>query len=106
MLGVSRMDWLKNVEVRRRTGVVRKLSDWVGQSVLRWYGHMVRMDEERQTKKVLRAQVTGGRRRGRPNLRWMDGVSRALEVRGMNVEQGREMAWNRNEWRRMVCGER
>ncbi len=44
-----------------------------------WYGNMVRMDEERQTKKVWRAQVAGGRRRG-PNLRWMDGVSRALEV--------------------------
>ncbi len=48
---------------------------------------MVGMDEERQTKKVWRAQVTGRRRRERPNLRLMDGVSRALEVRGMNVEQ-------------------
>ncbi len=67
---------------------------------------MVRMDEERQTKKVWRAQVTGGRRRGRPNLRWMDGLLRALEVRGLNVEQGREMVWNRNEWKRLVDGER
>ncbi len=65
------------------------------------------MDEERQTKKVWRAQVTGGRRRrGRLNLRWMDGVSRELDVRGMNVEQGREMASNRNEWKRLVDGER
>ncbi len=106
MLGVSRMDRLTNVEVRRRTGVVRKLSDRVDDSVLRWYGHMVRMDEERQTKKVWRAQVRGGRRRGRPNLRWMDGVSRALEVRGMNVDHGREMTWNRNEWKRLLDGER
>ncbi len=27
-------------------------------------------------------------------------------MRGMNVEQGREMAWNRNEWKRLVDGER
>ncbi len=67
---------------------------------------MVRMNEGRQTKKVWRVQVIGMRRRGRPNLRWMDGVSRALEMRGMNVEQGREMAWTRNEWKRMVCGGR
>ncbi len=87
-------------------GVVRKLSDRVDQSVLRWYRHMVRMDEERQTKKVWRAQVTGGRRRGRPNFRWMYGVSRALEMRDMNVEQGREMAWNRNDWKQSVYGER
>ncbi len=33
MLGVSRMDRLTNVEVRRRTGVVRKLSNRVDQSV-------------------------------------------------------------------------
>ncbi len=39
MLGVSRMDRLTNVEVRQRTGVVRKLSDRIDQSVLRWYGH-------------------------------------------------------------------
>ncbi len=85
---------------------MRKLSDRVDQSVLRWFGHMVKMDEEHQTKKVWRVQVTGRRRRGRPNLRWMDGVSRALEVRGMNVEQGREMVWNRNEWKRVVYGVR
>ncbi len=41
-----------------------------------------------------------------PNLRWMDGVSRALDVRDMNVEQGREMEWNRNECKRLVYGER
>ncbi len=67
---------------------------------------MVRMDEEHQTNKVWRAQVTGARRRGRPNLRWMDGVSRALELRVMNVEQGREMVWNMNEWKRLVYGKR
>jgi hypothetical protein len=104
MLGVSRMDRVRNVEVRQRTGVVKKLSERVDQSVLRWYGHMVRMDEERLTKKVWRAQVNGGRSRGRPNIRWMDGVSKALDVRGMNVGQGREIARDRNEWRRVVDG--
>jgi hypothetical protein len=46
------MDRVRNVEVRQRTGVVKKLSERVDQSVLRWYGHMVRMDVERLTKVV------------------------------------------------------
>ncbi len=56
---------------------------------------------------MWRAQITGGRRRGRPNLRWMNGWGiEGAGGAGMNVEQGREMAWNRNEWKRLVDGER
>ena len=102
MVGVSRLDRLRNEEVRRRAGVERKLSERVDQRVLGWYGHMVRMNDERLTKRVWKAEASGVRMRGRPEKRWMDGVVRALGVRGLSLEQGRESASDRREWRVIV----
>ena len=44
------------------------------QRVLRLFGHVERMDEYRMARRVLMAEVSGGRVRGRPRLVWMDGV--------------------------------
>ena len=104
MAGVTRLDRLRNEEVRRRTGVERKLSERVDQKVLGWYGHMVRMSDERLTYKVWKAETNGVRLRGRPQRAWMDGVVRALGARGISVEQGRESARDRREWREIVDG--
>ena len=41
------------------------------------------MDEYRMARRVLMAEVSGGRVRGRPRLGWMDGVKVALGNRGM-----------------------
>ena len=42
--------------------------------------------------RVLMAEVSGGRVRGRPRLGWMDGVKVALGNRGMTVEAARQCA--------------
>ena len=102
MLGVSRVDRVRNEEVRRKTGVGRKLSDRLDQKVLGWYGHMERMNEERLTKRVWSAEAKGVRPRGRPRMKWMDGVKKAMEVRGLSLVQGRERARDRDGWRLIV----
>ncbi len=45
------MDRVRNEEVRRRTGVVKDLAEQAEQGVLRWFGHVERMEEERLVKK-------------------------------------------------------
>ena len=57
-----------------------------------WFGHVERMDEYRMARRVLMADVSGGRVRGRPRLGWMDGVKVALGNRGMTVEAERQCA--------------
>ena len=52
-------------------------------------------------RRVLMAEVSGGRVRGRPRLCWMDGVKVALGNRGMTVE-ARQCAKDRKEWRALV----
>ena len=52
--------------------------------------HVERMDEYRMVRRVLMAEVGGGRVRGRSRLGWMDGVKVALGNRGMTVEVARQ----------------
>ena len=79
LVGVSRMDIVRNEESRRRAGIERELASRVDQRVLRWFGHVERMDDDyRMARRVLMAEVSGGRVRGRPRLGWMDGVKMAL----------------------------
>ena len=55
------MDRVWNEEVRRRAGTETELASTVDQRVLRWFGHVERMDEYRMARRVLIAEVSGGR---------------------------------------------
>ena len=57
-----------------RAGIERELASRADQRVLRWFGHVERMDEYRMAKRVLMSEVSGGQVRGRQRLGWMDGV--------------------------------
>ena len=85
------MDRVTNEELCRRAGIERELASRTDQRVLRWFGHVERMDE-----------MDGGRVRGRPRLGWMDGVKVALGNRGMTVEAARQCAKDRKEQRALV----
>ena len=67
-----------------------------------WFGHVERMDEYRMARRVLMAEVSGGRVRWRPRLGWTDGVKVALANRGMTVEAALQWAKDRKEWRALV----
>ena len=90
------------VEVRRIAGLERELASRADQRVLRWFGHVERMDEYRMARRVLIAAVSGGRVRGRPRVGWMNGVKVALGNRGMTVEAARQCAKDGKEWRVLV----
>ena len=95
MVGVSRRDRVRNEEVRRRAGIERELESRADHRVLRWFGHVESMDVHRMARRVLMAEVSGGRVRGRPRLGWMDGVKVALGNRGITVEAERQCAKDR-----------
>ena len=90
------------VSYRMRAGIERELASRGDQRVLRRFGHVERMDEYRMARRVLMAEVSGGRVRGRPRLCWMDGVKLALGNRGMTVEAARQCAKDRKVWRALV----
>ena len=54
--------------MRRRSGIERELVSKVDPRVLRWFGHVERMDELRMARRVFIPEVNVGRVRGRPKL--------------------------------------
>ena len=56
--------------------------------ILRWYGHLLRMNNERLTKKVFMSEVIGNRGRGKPKWRWRDGVKELLLAKGISMNEG------------------
>ena len=96
------MDRVRNEEVHRRAEIERELVSRADQRVLRCFGHVKKMDQYRMARRVLTAEVSGGRVRGRPRLGWIDGVKVALGNRGMTVEVPRQCAKDRKGWRALV----
>ena len=58
LVGVSRMDRVRNEEMRRRVGIQRELLSRADQRVLRWFEHVERMDEFRVARRDLIAEVS------------------------------------------------
>ena len=71
LVRVSRMDRVRNEEVRGRAGIERELASRADLRVLRWFGHVQRMDQYRMTLRALLAEVSEGLVRGKPRLRWI-----------------------------------
>ena len=53
LVGVSRMDRIRNEEVHKRAGIERELASRADQRILRWFGHVERMDGYRRARRVL-----------------------------------------------------
>ena len=100
-VGVTKFDRVRNNRVRERAGVQWGLGERVEQANLRWYGHVMRMDESRYPRKVLESSVVGERARGRPRKTWMNGVEDAIKARGRDVEEAKMGVHDRENWRRM-----
>ena len=64
-------EWIK-IGMRRyllnRAGIEREFANRADPRVMRWFGHVERMDEYRMARWVLKADVSGERVRGRPGL--------------------------------------
>ena len=71
LVGVSRMDRVRNEQVLRRAGIERELASKVDRRILRWCGHVERMDEYRLARMVLMAEVEGGYEGDRGLAPWM-----------------------------------
>lgn len=94
-LGISRMDRIRNEEIRLRMGIEGTIINDIESKQLVWYGHVRRMDETRLPKKVMEWVPSARRKRGRPRKTWKEGVSKAMSARDL-----REGQWeDRRSWK-------
>ena len=67
------------------------------QNRLRWYGHVLRKDDNDWVK-CMEYEVVGSRRIGRPMRTWLQVVQRGCQVRGLS----RDDAMVRGRWRKLI----
>lgn len=98
--GVTRMDRIRNDRIRELD--IESIKQTIEENKLKWFGHLVRMNEERPAKLVLEAKVQGKKRRGRPQKTWNMTVAEALRKRNLTWDEARRIAKDRTKWKKIV----
>ena len=101
VLGVTRMDRLRNDYIRKELEV-ESILELINKRKLQWFGHLARMNSERQVRKVWEAGITEKRERGRPPENWYSATSKLLKKKGLTWQEGKKLATNKKEWRKIV----
>ena len=75
-----------------------EISKKVQEGRLRWYGHLLRREDDHVGRHAMEMEVQGRRRRGRPRKRWRDCVGEDLRGKGIDEAE----AQDRNRWKRLI----
>ena len=67
---------------------------------LQYFGHLMRTVDS-QEKSLLLGKTEGGRRGGHQRMRWLDGITEAMD---MNLGEPQKMVRDREAWRAAVHG--
>ena len=67
---------------------------------LQYFGHLIRRVDSLE-KTLMLGEIEGRRRRGRPMMRWLDGI---MDSMGVSLSELREMVMDREGWHAALHG--
>ena len=85
---------IRNVTIRQQIGLEETIIKEIEQNQLTRYGHVQRMAEKRLPKIALKWMLKQKRARGRPKIKWMEGIKKAMNERNLNEGQWED----RKQW--------
>ena len=97
-MGVTRKDKIRNEHIRS-TVKVERLGMKMREGRLRWYGHVMRRDQEYVGRKLMEMELPEKRRRGKHKRRFLDVVKEDMGEVGAKETDVED----RKMWRMMIC---
>lgn len=83
LLKISRMDKIRNENIKQKMGIEGTIVQDIEQKQLTWYGHINRMDDKRLPKATMEWQPQERKKRGRLETSWNTGIKKAMSARNL-----------------------
>src|SRR6185436_1099244 len=99
--GITKMDKIRNEKIRNNLNI-ESIHNSVDKKQIAWYGHLVRMPEENQTKQAFNARFAGKKKRGRPTKTWENNIAEILSRNNINWHEAKRLAQNRTEYKVII----
>ena len=99
--GVTRRDRIRNTNIRQ-TLKVESVLTIIERNQLRWYGHVQRMPDTRDTKRIHKWKPKRKRPTGRPRKRWEDQIKEITRREENDFDTVKAMALDRAAWRGLI----
>ena len=98
MCGVKLVNRKNTEELMEMLGLKKTLNRMAKANGVRWYGHVIRRENDNILKKAMMIEVNGQPKRGRPKMTWKRQVEESVKKVGLKIEE----AADRTRWREGV----
>lgn len=81
---------------------MQPLTDEIEKKQLGWWGHLNRMNSDRQVKSVWEARDIQRRSRGRPKETWNNVIVKTLQKKNTTWHEAQKLCVDKKKWKKFV----